>query len=566
MKQKSQFTKTVIQTILIIVLIVLINLLAGKFYTFMDLTEDRRFTLEKSTVNLLKDLDDVIFIEVLLEGNMTSSHMRLKNRTTEILKEFNSENKNIVYKFINPSEGTVEVQNTIKKNLEKDGIYPLTLQILESDQMVQKTIYPYAIVKYGERKIAVNLLEPISRGETADQASSRSESLLEYKLASAINKIYSTKLPVIAFTEGNGEMPEDQTAKLTMELGQSMDVQRINLDSSFQVNPAIDVLIVADPTEPISSKQQFKIDQYLMQGGKVIWLIDQFHVNIDSINRNGIYIPKQVENGLEPLLFKYGIRINKDLILDLENTTIPQVIGVQGGGEQKKDFPWVYHPLLQANLESPIVKKIDRVSSTFPSSIDILKAQEGLEISPLLISSEASRRQVYPMRLSFEVLKLGPNTQAYNKPNFVAAALLEGTFQSFFKNRVTEEFNEGLKKINTPFKESSVPTAQVVITDPDIIKNLYNPRNQTISPIGFNKWDNKPYQGNRDFIINVIDYLIDDYGLMDARSKSSKLRLLNQVELTDHKLKWQLINLVLPLLMVVLFGVLYGYRRKRKYS
>ena len=391
--------------------------------------------------------------------------------------------------------------------------------------------------------------------------------LLEYKFASTIRKLFSKKAPNIAFTKGNGELKEEQTATLESILGQTMMTNRINLDSTYQISQNVDVLIVARPTEEISLRNKFIIDQYIMNGGKVIWLVEQFYIDLDSINNNKTYLPRPLEHGLDDMFFKYGVRMNKNVILDLENTKIPQVFGYKGGKPQQQLFPWVYHPLLTANPDNAIVRNIDKVQSTFPSTIDILEGRKGLKTSPLLTSSRYSRYQVYPsINISFDVLRVEQRPEAYNKPNLPVAVLVEGEFESFFKNRVSDSMSATLSQINTQFKDLSPPTAQIFISDSDVIKNLYEPKTNKIYPLGFNKWEGYVYEGNRDFIVNAIDYLLDDFGLVDSRSKNLKIRLLDQVEARDHKTKWQIINVVLPIILVVIMGLLFGYLRKRKYA
>ena len=566
MKSKKRSTKIIIQTFIFVGIVIFINLLSSKFYTYLDLTEDRRFTLEDSTIELLDNVDDVMTIDVLLQGDMTSGLTQLRQRTLEILKEFKSVNPNIEYKSIDLNEGTTEDINRIRRNLSNDGIVPVNLMVVEKDKRVEKLIYPYAVIKKGTLKLPINLLEPQERGESEAENINKSMIQLEYKLISSIEKVYRKRTPVIAFTQGNGELIESQTAKLATELSRTMVVEYFELDSLIKINSEVDVVVVAGPTKTISVKNQFKLDQFIMNGGKIVWLIDQFAVNLDSLNRNKIYVPRKLETGLESMLFKYGIRINSDLILDLQNTKIPQVIGNQGGKEQTQLLDWVYHPLLQGNQESAIVKNIDRVSSTFPSSIDILDSKKGIEYTPLLTSSKYARLQRYPMRLTFEVLRVDQKNEAYNKPFLPAAVKLTGEFESFFKNKVTAEMSASLDQIDASFKDKSPKTSQVVITDSDIIKNLYDPSNNRISSMGYNKWTNQDFRGNQDFIINVIENLLDNYGLMDARTKSMKLRLLDQVEVTDHKLKWQIINVVLPVLLVIVFGVLFSLWRRKRYA
>jgi len=564
---KKGNTNILIQSALTIILIILVNLIAHRFYTYVDLTEDKRFTLEDATKKLVSDVDQTIFVEVLLEGQLNSGFIRLQNRCREVLDQLNNLNQNIEYSFTNTSEGTVEEINQRREKLRQEGIFPTTVFIFEDDQRVEKLIYPYAIINYGDRRIAVNLLEPLARGENEEEAVNRSAMLLEYKLASTISKLIAKKAPIIAFTEGHGELEANQTAMLETILGRTMNTLRIQLDSVYIINDEVDILIIAGPEEQLNERSQFIIDQYIMNGGNVIWLIEQFYINLDSINNNKVYVPRPVDHGLDDMFFKYGIRINRDVVLDLENTKIPQVYGMSGDRAQQQLFPWVFHPLLQGNQESSLVRNIDRVASYFPSTIEVLDSPESRNSTVLLTSSQYSRYQVYPsINISFETLRLPQKPEAYNKSYLPVAVMIEGTFNSYFKNRVSQVMMDGLRQINMDFKESSTSSKQAFIGDADIIKNLYDPANNRISPIGFNKWEGYTYEGNEDFIINTIDYMLDDYGLIEARSKSFKLRLLDQVRLKKEKLKWQAFNIALPVALVIILGLLFTYWRRRKYT
>ena len=564
---KKGNTNILIQSALTIILIILVNLIAHRFYTYVDLTEDKRFTLEDATKKLVSDVDQTIFVEVLLEGQLNSGFIRLQNRCREVLDQLNNLNPNIEYSFTNTSEGTVEEINQRREKLRQEGIFPTTVFIFEDDQRVEKLIYPYAIINYGDRRIAVNLLEPLARGENEEEAVNRSAMLLEYKLASTISKLIAKKAPIIAFTEGHGELEANQTAMLETILGRTMNTLRIQLDSVYNINDEVDILIIAGPEEQLNERSQFIIDQYIMNGGNVIWLIEQFYINLDSINNNKVYVPRPVDHGLDDMFFKYGIRINRDVVLDLENTKIPQVYGMSGDRAQQQLFPWVFHPLLQGNQESSLVRNIDRVASYFPSTIEVLDSPEPRNSTVLLTSSQYSRYQVYPsINISFETLRLPQKPEAYNKSYLPVAVMIEGTFNSYFKNRVSQVMMDGLRQINMDFKESSTSSKQAFIGDADIIKNLYDPATNRISPIGFNKWEGYTYEGNEDFIINTIDYMLDDYGLIEARSKSFKLRLLDQVRLKKEKLKWQAFNIALPVALVIILGLLFTYWRRRKYT
>jgi ABC-2 type transport system permease protein len=564
---KKQLFNIYSQGLLLIVILILLNLIGQRWYSYLDLTEDKRFTLETSTLDMIADLEEPILVEVLLEGRLNASFIKLQNRTREILRQFNQTNTNLEYIFTDPSKGTTLEVNNRRKSLSNDGIFPSTLFIVENDQRVEQLIYPYAIVKYGDRNIPVNLLEPLAKGETDEEAINRSAALIEYKIASAISKLMQKEAPIIMFTEGHGELEESQTATLESILGRTMNTGRLMLDSIYKIDQKVDVLIVARPQEKLSMRSQFLIDQYLMNGGKVIWFIDQFYINLDSINTNKVYVPRPVEHGLDDLFFKYGVRINRDLVLDLENSSIPQVFGMAGDKPQQKLFPWVFYPLLQANQDNNIVRNIDRVLSIFPSTVETLNLKDDISAEVLLSSSQYSRFQVYPsINVSFDIMRMKQEPSMYNKSYLPVAVLLDGKFESFFKNRVSESMEEGLRAIDANFVSESPQTQQVFIADGDLIKNLYDTSTNRISPLGFNKWEGYKYQGNEDFIINLIDYLLDDYGLVNARSKNYKLRLLDQQELKNNRLKWQLINLLIPAMLVLLAGLLFNYFRKRKYA
>ena len=562
---KNNSRVVILQTLILLGILVLINVISRSLYTFVDLTEDKRFTLTDSTQKLLEEVDDIIYIDVLLSGDLPSGFKRLQDRTEEVIKQMRSINPNIEYKFSEISKGTPEEINNIRLNLAKDNIYPFNLLVMEEDQRVEKLIYPFALLQLGSRKIPIRLLDAMSKGEGQEQTLNKSANSLEYKFASAIEKLFKKDAPIVLFTEGNGELLESQTATLEQGLRNTMTTGRINLDSIYRIDESVDVLIVARPTEPLKDKHKFIIDQYIMNGGKVIWFIEPLFANLDSINMKDVYVPRLYEHGLDDMFFKYGVRLKNDLVLSLENSNIPQVIGRGGGQAQQELFHWVYHPLLQSSGKHPIVNNIDRVYSTFPSSIDLLERPD-LEQTVLLTSSKYSRYQLYPMRLSFEIIKIEQNPEAYNKPYLPVAVMVEGEFESFYKNRVTKEMEDGLASLKTSFVDKSSNTSQVFVADSDIIKNLYNPRTEQISPLGFNKWDGMEYKGNSEFLANLVDYMTDEYGLIEARTKNLQLRLLDQVKIKQEKTKWQLINILLPIVLVLLFGLLFNYFRKKKYG
>jgi gliding-associated putative ABC transporter substrate-binding component GldG len=334
----------------------------------------------------------------------------------------------------------------------------------------------------------------------------------------------------------------------------------------MKLDSTIDLLIVASPKTAFTIQNQFKIDQYIMDGGKVIWMLDKFPVSLDSINKYKFYIPTEIENGLDDMLFKYGVRILPDLILDLESSQIPQVVGMAGDKPQTKLFPWPYHLAVASESEHPIVKNLDRVNLFFPSTIDTLKTEGNIKKTVLLKSSRYSRSQFSPVRLSFEMLKVAPDPAKFNDGKRPVAVLLEGEFESFFKNRLTPEFENTLKTIGVEFKSTSKATKQLVISDADFAKNLINTTSGETEDIGYNKWERRFYKGNKDFALNAVEFMLDENNILEARSKEIKLRLLDAVKTKQEKTKWQFINVVLPVLILALFGIVFQFVRKRKYA
>ncbi len=554
------------RTLLIFGLIIVVNIVAGIFNGFIDLTEDKRFTLSDSTINFIEDVDDIIFVKVLLEGDFPAGFKRLRAATLDRLEQFESVNPLLEYSFENPMEGSSEMIRQRQQQFKEMGMAPTNLMIADGDERTEKFIYPYAIINYGSRQTIVNLLEPQGNLDQ-ETALNNSINLLEFKIANAIQKLTAKELPNIVFSTGHGEVPDFQTARLESDLKAFFDTGRLNLDSLVQLRPEdVQLLIVPAPQTEIPVKTQFVIDQYIMNGGKVLWLIENFKVNLDSIDRNNLYVPEVVEHGLEDMLYKYGVRLSKNLIMDLKCSPIPQVIGQSGGKAQTVLLPWYYHVVSASSSDHPIVKNINPVNFKFPSTIEILKREDNIKKEILMSSSEYSRFQIYPMRLTFEILRVEPEEKSFNKGPQPIAVLLEGEFESFFKNRVTAENEAILKEMGTSFQDKSVVTKQIVISDVDFLKNKYDPNSNRIGPIGLNQMEQKVYEGNKSLIVNAIEYMVDDFGLLEARSKDFKLRLLDKVKTKTEKTKWQIINLIMPLVLLWIFAFIFYFWRKKKYT
>jgi len=553
-----------IQILLILGILLFINILSQYFNTYLDFTEEKRFTLTEPTKKLIKDVKNVVYIQVLLEGNFPSGFKRLQQSTKEILDQFNSENGYIEYEFENPNEGTVDVINARRKSYSEEGLIPTNLMVRSGSENKEQLIYPYAIIKLGDRKISVNLLE---NAPDLDQESnlSNSISLLEYKLATAIQKVHYPEKKNILFTTGHGELAKEQTKSLVSLLNSSYNLAWINLDSTFIIKPEIDLLIIARPIIPFTEKNKFVLDQYVMNGGKIIWLVDGLKMSLDSLSTRNEFIPEPLDLNLTDYFFKNGIRINSNLVLDLECSRIPQVIGRTGDKPQIELFPWYYHPLIAPRSNHPIVSNIDRISLEFPSTIDTLKTKTDIKKTILLQSSQYSRYQTSPMKVGFEMMRYKPDPDKFNRPNLPIGILLEGTFGSLFENRLDEDMNNILSSIGIPFKTISSPTSMLVVADGDVIKNLFDKETGKFAPIGYNKYEKATFNGNKDFILNSIEFMINQNNILTARTKEFKLRMLDKVKAEKDKLYWQSINIVLPIILIVLFGAINFYWRKKKF-
>ncbi len=568
MKQKSNKTGVIINSLMVIGILVFLNIIGNYYYDNYDLTEDKRYTIAEPTKNLLEDLTETVTITVYLEGGeFPPGFKRLQTATKDLLAEFRSISKNVRYTFEDPLEGPVEEINKKRKILVERGLTPVNLQVVNSNEKSEKIIFPGAIIYYKNQSIPVLLLENEIPGMPKEQVLNNSVGLLEYKFANAIQKVQTKFKPIIAYTQGHGELAPLETADLDESLRQYYRVARINLDTLIQIPTNVKVLVVARPQVPFPDKHKFIIDQYVMNGGKVIWAVNTLRVDLDSLRKAPTYVPFPYKLELDDMLFKYGARINTNLILDLECTPIPQVVGMLGTGPQFEMKPYYYHPIVVPSAQHPISKNLDRVNLLFASTIDTVETKSNIKKTPILTSSAKSRMQFAPVTLNLEILRYAPDESKFNKKYQPLALMLEGEFDSNYKNRVSPKMKATLDKINQPFKGKSEKNKMLIIGDGDILRNGYKEVNgkYTYKPLGFNEYVKYRF-ANKDFMLNAFEYLIDENNIIAARSKEVKLRLLNRSKAQSGKGTWQLVNILLPVLILALFGVGYNYIRRKKYA
>ena len=555
--------------IVLLALLVLVNYAASYLTVRADLTEEKRFTLSRPTKKMLKGLDGQINITVFLEGDLPKDFKKLRNSTTELLQEFKEIARgNIKYSYEKPGAGLNDSAKTyFLDSLARLGIRPYTIQaqVKEGEGSEERQVVPGALVTYKDRVLAVDLLGGQS-SDLDENSINRVEATLEYKFASTINKITKDTVPMVGYLTGNGEPVSYNVYDLIgNNLKRNYAFSIFNIDS-FPVIPAVfSAMVITKPTQKFTDEQKLKLDQYTMHGGKLLWMIDNLYAEMDSLERSqNEFIAFDRGLNLEDLLFKYGVRINLDLVEDINCDGYPSVIGTQGGKPQIKVLPFNYFPLLANYNNHPIAKNLDYVVSQFPNSIDTVKA-EGIQKTILLATSDATKILSSPAKVSFTELATQANIATFNQKNVPVAVLLGGEFHSLYANRVSGAIRDSLAKGGSQFMpQTAASNKMIVIADGDIALNAVT-KNDGALQMGVNPYTKYKY-ANSEFVMNCVEYLVDNSGILETRSKDLTLRLLDKKKLEAEKTKWQLINIIAPLLLVILFGGIYQAMRKRKYS
>ncbi|MDQ3051092.1 MAG: gliding motility-associated ABC transporter substrate-binding protein GldG [Bacteroidota bacterium] len=560
--KRSLKSQNIVRLVLLLILLVGINVVASYVFTRFDLTSEKRFTLSPATKNLVKNLDDIVYVKVYLDGDFPPAFKRLQNATREMLDELRAySNGNIEYEFINPSEHPEQSErNKLFQQLVDRGIQPTNLQAQNKSETSQQIIFPGAIVSYLGQELPLMLLQD-QIGASPEQMLNNSIQGLEYGFGNIIRKL-SSKVPQrIAIIEGHGEVPEENLADITRALSSFYMVERVRIEEKLDKLKGFKAIIVAGPDSVFSEKDKFIIDQFIMRGGKALWLIDGTKVTMDSLQRSAETIAIANEIGLDDMLFRYGARINYNLVLDIQAAPIPIVTGYVGNRPQQTLLPWYYFPLAIPESTHPVVNNLNAVKFDFVSSIDAV-GSDAVKKTPLLTSSRYSKVFTTPARVTLDIMREEPDLKTYNNPGQIFALLLEGSFDSNFKNRVSSQI---VADSLIGFKDKSIETRMIVVGDGDVIKNGVKKSTGGIIPLGMDRYSGQLY-GNKNFILNCIDYLCDDSGLMTVRSKELKLRLLDKTRVEASLAEWKIINTAGPVVIIVLFGIIKFYRRRKKYA
>ncbi len=542
-----------------LVLVVILNLVGNFLYTRFDLTEDKRYTLSEPTIAAVKQFDAPIVIDILLEGTIPPEFSKLKAETIQLLKTFESYNQNIQFNLINPLEDETNTQQTIA-DLQRIGLKPANVTIEENGKVSQELVFPWAMVNYADKTVKVSLLKN-KLGSNAEDRINNSVQQLEYAFADAFTKLTIKEKKRVAVIKGNGELDDVYIADYLTTIRDYYNIGAITLDS-VETNPqkvlnqlkGFDLAIIAKPTEAFTDEEKFVLDQFVVNGGKSIWLIDQVAMEVDSIFKGGgsaLALPRDLN--LKDFFFKYGVRINPVLVNDLYFTQIVLASG-EGNDSQYNPVPWYYNPMVFSRNNHAINTNIEAVRYQFANAMDIL--ENDYEKTVLLWSSPLSKTEGVPKQIGLNILDNPPNKELYTNGNQPLAVLIEGHFVSTFKNRV-----KPLKLQNT--LESGSENKMIVISDGDVIKNQL--RNGVPLELGYDKWTNSSY-GNKEFLVNCINYLLDDTGLINIRNKKVAIPLLDAEKVAAQKTKWQLINIGLPVIITMLLGIFFSFFRKRKFA
>ncbi|MEH6537550.1 MAG: gliding motility-associated ABC transporter substrate-binding protein GldG [Psychroserpens sp.] len=560
-------TKKYIITIAItLIAIIAINLISSKLYHRFDLTKDKRYTLSDEALQTVEDIDSPLIIDVFLDGEFPTEFRRLRDETQQLLEEFSVYNSNVKFDFINPLVDE-KTRNQNLQQLAQRGLQPFQINIKESGKTSQELIIPWALASYNGQTVTIPLIKN-KIGATDQELVNSSIQNLEYAFAEAFKRLVNPKQKKIAVLRGNGQLSDIYVADLLKKLGEHYFLAPFTLDSVAS-NPQktlndiknYDLIISAKPSVAFSEEEKYVLDQFTMNGGKSLWLTESIIMDRDSLmNASGKGFAVINDLNLNDFFFKYGIRVNPVIVNDLYSAPIPLAIG-EGNNAQFQPVQWPYSPLAANNPNHPITTNLDPVKFEFASQIDTLK--NSIDKTVLLRSSQLSKLDGVPREISLDIVTQEPNMDEYkssepnvNNGHYPLAVLLEGEFTSVYDKRIK------------PFKISedktkSSSTKMIVIADGDVIKNEVI-RNQP-QELGFEFLTKRKF-GNKEFLENAVNYLLNDDGLINIRTKEVKLAFLDSEIIKDQKSKWQIINIAVPLVILGLFGVAFGYFRKKRYT
>ena len=539
-------------TLFLITGLIILNFINQSFYQRFDLTSNNRYTLSKTTKTIISKIDKPLFINIYLEGDFPSEFKRLQAETAQYLEELAAKNSKIKINFINP--------DTQRETLIKKGMLPSQLTVEEDGKLSEAIIFPWAEINYNKKNEIISLLPTSIVSSQREQLKKAIENL-EYSFSNAIHSITQKKRKKVAILSGNGELADIYQYSFLSAIAKKYRLAKFTLDSvasnaskTLEDLSHLDLAIIAKPTEKFTEKEKFVLDQFIANGGKTVWMLDNVQADQDSLVNTGKMLAYPRDLNLTDLLFNYGIRISTSLIKDVSAAQIPVATGQIGNQTQFKNLDWLYHPLVNGNPNHPITKNIAPIRLQFANQIDTLK--NNIKKTPLLVSSLSTQEVRTPKRIALQSIAEKTIESDYNDGNILFAVLLEGEFNSAYKNRV-KPFETSL------LKEKSRENRMIIIADGDVGKNQV--LKEKPYDLSKDKWTNQQF-GNKEFLLNAVDYLLDDSGLIQLRSKSLQIRMLDKQKAFKERSYWQFLNVGLPLILLFAFGIIFNYLKKRKYS
>lgn len=563
---KSVKRRNIGQLIIALFTIIIISYISEFVYWRVDLTSEKRYTLSEVARNTLKNLNDVVYVKIYLDGDLPIELQRMQKSIKETLNEFRVYGgENIQYEFRNPAESSnPKERDAISKELFDKGLEPTNIKITDKQGgKTQKIIFPGAIISYKGKDIPLNLLHN-NPGLSQYENINLSIQNFEFGFIDAILKLKTDKLPKLAFILGHGELDQYETGDIDKKLSEYYDTYRVEINGDIKALDPYNVVIIAGPQKQIPEVDKVVIDQYVMGGGKVLWFVDPVKVSIDSLSQGASTLAFMNQTNLDDQLFRYGVRLNPALIQDLQCSLIPVNSSLAGQEPRFTPAPWVYYPLLTSSGNNPMTKNLNMIQTKFISPVDTVDGNGSVKKTILLTSSPYSKILRVPIFINLEETSRTPRQGDFKISNIPVAVLLEGTFESVFKNRPVSKYNH-----EKPFelKESSSFTRMIVVADADIIRNdvRLRPDGAFISPLGYDRYTKQTF-GNRDFVMNMVKYLDDDIGLMNLRNRDFKLRMLDKKKIVESRVSWQLLNVILPSSLLILGGLVWLYFRKRRFT
>ncbi len=560
-KPKTKLNSLISLGVFVLALI-LINFSARLYFKRFDLTTDHRYSLNDFTKNQLGTLDDVIFLRVYLDGDLPAGFKQLQNSTKEILDEMRVYGgDNIQYEFIDPSANPDEkVRQNIYRELSSKGLKYSNLTTRNGDKTSEQIVFPGAIMAYREKEFPIQLLKQTT-GSSSEAMLNNSIQQLEYEISSAIKKATMTIPKKVAIIKGHGEASNMEIQGALRAIGEFYNYTDVELNGQINALKNFSAALIIGPDSAFSEKDKYVLDQFIMNGGKTMWFIEHAKINADSLVKNRISLGLARNLNLEDQLFKYGARVNSDFVMDIQSLPLPMVTGMVGDQPKQELFPWYYYPLIFNEVKHPITNNLDAIASQYAGSIDTVGGKN-IKKTPLLFSSKYSKVVNVPTRVSFSILRDPADERRFNKGPQIMGVLLEGEFESVFKNRIS---NKVVSNPEFQFQTQSTQNKMIVISDADIIKNEVSSDGKRFMPLGYYKYTRRTY-GNKDFIMNSMSYLLEEDELILSRVKEFKLRLLNKQIVAKERRKWQIFNTAIPIIMILIIGFGIGLWRRRKYS